>query len=205
MPTNLSRVSESTRDRILDAAADVMTRLGLAKATTKEIARAAGCSEALLYKHFREKEEIFLGVLKHRLPNLTATLAALPPQAGTGSVRERLIEVVDVAVRFYQGGLAIGSSMLGDPTLVRRHREWLLGRGVGPQLANRMLADYLRAEQQAGRLATGADADAAAALLLGASYQRAFLVRLMGEEVLTPPADAFARSVVDASLRGLDP
>ena len=205
MTTNLSRVSASTRDRILDAAADVMTRLGLAKATTKEIARAAGCSEALLYKHFREKEEIFLGVLKDRLPNLTATLAALPGQAGTGSVRDRLIEVVDLAVRFYGGGLAIGSSMLGDPTLVRRHREWLIGRGVGPQQANRMLADYLRAEQSAGRVAAATDADAVAALLLGASYQRAFLIRLMGEDVLTPPAAEFAQSVVDAALRGLEP
>jgi AcrR family transcriptional regulator len=198
-------VNESTRDRILDAAADVMSRLGLAKATTKEIARAAGCSEALLYKHFREKEEIFLGVLKHRLPSLTATLAALPDQAGTGSVRDRLVEVVDVGVRFYEGGLAIGSSMLGDPELVRRHREWMVSRGVGPQVANRMLADYLRAEQKAGRVATGVDADAVAALLLGASYQRAFLLRLMGEEQLSPPPAEFARSVVDAALRGLDP
>jgi AcrR family transcriptional regulator len=198
-------VNESTRDRILDAAADVMTRLGLAKATTKEIARAAGCSEALLYKHFREKEEIFLGVLKHRLPSLTTTLAALPDQAGTGSVRDRLVEVVDVGVRFYEGGLAIGSSMLGDPQLVRRHREWLVARGVGPQQANRMLADYLRAEQAAGRVAAGADADAVAAMLLGACYQRAFFVRLMGEQALTPSAAAFAPSVVDAALRGLDP
>jgi AcrR family transcriptional regulator len=198
-------VNESTRDRILDAAADVMTRLGLAKATTKEIARAAGCSEALLYKHFREKEEIFLGVLKNRLPNLTATLATLPGKAGTGSVRERLIEVVDLAVRFYEGGLAIGSSMLGDPELVRRHREWLVSHGVGPQMANRWLADYLRAEQKEGRVAGGVDADAAAALLLGASYQRAFLLRLMGEEPLSPPSAEFAGSVVDAALRGLDP
>jgi AcrR family transcriptional regulator len=198
-------VNESTRDRILDAAADVMTRLGLARATTKEIARAAGCSEALLYKHFREKEEIFLGVLKNRLPNLTAMLATLPGKAGTGSVRERLIEVVDLAVRFYEGGLAIGSSMLGDPELVRRHRDWLVSRGVGPQMANRWLADYLRAEQKEGRVAGGVDADAAAALLLGASYQRAFLLRLMGEEPLSPPPAEFAGSVVDAALRGLDP
>ena len=198
-------MNESTRDRILDAAADVMTRLGLAKATTKEIARAAGCSEALLYKHFREKEEIFLGVLKNRLPSLTATLAALPDQAGAGSVRERLIEVVDVAVRFYEGGLAIGSSMLGDPDLVRRYRDWMVSRGVGPQMANRMLADYLRAEQKAGRVADGVDADAAAALLLGASYQRAFLLRLMGEQPLRPASAEFASSVVDAALCGLEP
>ena len=95
--------------------------------------------------------------------------------------------------------------MLGDPELVRRHREWMLARGVGPQHANRMLADYLRAEQKAGRVAAGVDADAAAALLLGASYQRAFMLRLMGDEPLSPPPAEFARSVVDAALRGLDP
>ena len=198
-------MNESTRDRILDAAAEVMTRLGLARATTKEIARAAGCSEALLYKHFREKEEIFLGVLKDRLPNLTATLAALPDQAGTGSVRERLVEVVDLGVRFYEAGLSIGSSMLGDPELVRRHREWMVSRGVGPHVANQMLADYLRAEQKTGRVAAGVDADAAAALLLGASYQRAFLLRLMGAEPLSPPPAEFGPRVVDTALRGLDP
>ncbi len=118
-----------TRDRILDAAADVLTRLGLARTTTKEIARAAGCSEALLYKHFRDKEEIFLGVLKERLPQLASTLATLPARAGTGSVREHLVEVVELAVRFYDGGMAIGSSMLADPVLVGRQREWLRARG----------------------------------------------------------------------------
>jgi AcrR family transcriptional regulator len=203
VPTDLSR--PSTRDRILDAAADVMDRLGLARTTTKEIARAAGCSEALLYKHFRDKEEIFLGVLKERLPNLTATLAALPARAGTGEVRDRLIEVVELGVRFYRGGLAIGSSMLGDPTLVRRHREWLLARGVGPHKANEMLAAYLRAEQEEGRVAADADPDAAAALLLGACYQRAFFVRLVGEEEPRPPAAEFAHSVVTTMLRGLAP
>ena len=200
MPTDLSRAS--TRDRILDAAADVMTRLGLGRTTTKEIARAAGCSEALLYKHFRDKEEIFLGVLKERLPNLTATLAALPDRAGTGDVRDRLVEVVELAVRFYQGGLAIGSSMLGDPVLVARHREWLLAHGTGPHKANEMLADYLRAEQARGRVAADADPDAASALLLGACYQRAFLIRLVGEDPL--PA-GFALGVVNTVLRGLAP
>ena len=198
-------MATSTRDRILDAAADVMTRLGLARTTTKEIARACGCSEALLYKHFRDKEEIFLGVLKDRLPNLTQVLAELPAKAGTGTVRDHLVELVELGVRFYAGGLAIGSSMLGDPGLVERHREWLLARGIGPHRANEMLAAYLRAEQAAGRVAAGVDPDGAAALLLGACYQRAFFVRLVGEQAPRPPGPEFAQSVVNAALRGLEP
>ncbi|HEX4258089.1 MAG TPA: helix-turn-helix domain-containing protein, partial [Streptosporangiaceae bacterium] len=44
-----------TRDRILDAATHVMRTRGFARTTTKEIARAAGYSEATLYKHFQDK------------------------------------------------------------------------------------------------------------------------------------------------------
>src|SRR4051812_20326217 len=176
-----------------------MTRLGLARTTTKEIAWACGCSEALLYKHFRDKEEIFLGVLKDRLPNLTQVLAELPAKAGTGTVHDHLVELVELGVAFYAGGLAIGSSMLGDPGLVERHREWLLARGIGPHRANEMLAAYLRAEQAAGRVAADVDPDGAAALLLGACYQRAFFVRLVGEEAPRPPGPEFAQSVVNAA------
>jgi AcrR family transcriptional regulator len=66
-----------TRDRILDAAAHVMRTRGFARTTTKEIARAAGYSEATLYKHFLDKTDLFLAVLKERLPSLGSTLSAL--------------------------------------------------------------------------------------------------------------------------------
>ena len=50
----MSRTGSSTRDRMLDAAYTVMRTRGLARATTKEIAREAGFSEAALYKHFED-------------------------------------------------------------------------------------------------------------------------------------------------------
>lgn len=72
------------RVRILDAAHALMLSVGLAKATTKEIAKAAGCSEAALYKYFASKEELFISVLAERLPRLTPCCAASPPNpAGT--------------------------------------------------------------------------------------------------------------------------
>ena len=67
MTPALSNAPSTTRDRILDAAATVMREKGIAKATTKEIARAAGYSEALLYKHFADKQEIYMGVLRERV------------------------------------------------------------------------------------------------------------------------------------------
>lgn len=60
--------TKPARVRILDAAHELMLTVGLARATTKEIARAAGCSEAALYKYFDTKEELFVRVLAERLP-----------------------------------------------------------------------------------------------------------------------------------------
>jgi len=67
-----------TRDEryetILAAARTVFARHGYHRAGTAEIARAAGCSEPMLYKHFPSKQALFAAVLvdattqlKHRI------------------------------------------------------------------------------------------------------------------------------------------
>jgi AcrR family transcriptional regulator len=108
MPTSRSQPSRSTRERILDAAEERMRTIGLARATTKEIARVAGCSEAALYKHFSGKEEIFVHVLKERLPPLSPLLDELNAgRGGEGSpdaptVEQNLTEIARRAARFYE-------------------------------------------------------------------------------------------------------
>jgi AcrR family transcriptional regulator len=52
-----------TRERIIDAARAVMLNKGLVRATTKEIARAAGVSEGTIYNYFASKEDLFLCTL----------------------------------------------------------------------------------------------------------------------------------------------
>ncbi len=73
-----------TRDRILDAATHVMRTRGFARTTTKEIARAAGYSEATLYKHFQDKTDLFLAVLKERLPTVSWMLSPTASQTPAG-------------------------------------------------------------------------------------------------------------------------
>jgi AcrR family transcriptional regulator len=196
-------VPSDARDRILEAATEVMARRGLAGATTKEIARAAGCSEALLYKHFPDKEEIFFAVIRRFPSGFITYVAELPDHAGERTVAEQLTELVERAVPFYTAGMSVLSSLLTREDLAVKHRAWLAERDAGPHKANEALADYLRAEQERGRVAPDVDADGAAALLLGACYQRAFLDRIVGADVQPLPADGFAAAVVGAALRGL--
>src|SRR5579863_7723141 len=51
--------SEERRKGIVAAAVPLFARKGFAGTTTKEIAEAAGISEALLYKHFPSKKLLY--------------------------------------------------------------------------------------------------------------------------------------------------
>lgn len=196
----------NTRDRILDAAADVMRSRGLARATTKEIARAAGYSEAALYKHFRDKTEIFLAVLTERVPSTFGTvLAGLNGRAGQGSVQDTLQEVARAALSFYHDTFVMAASVFSEPQLLAAHRAAVHARGAGPHRVSDAVAAYLAAELTLGRLRAHTDPRAAAALLLGACFQHAFLARFADTPLEDEAADRSAAAFARTLFAGLAP
>ncbi|MFG1702210.1 TetR/AcrR family transcriptional regulator [Nonomuraea sp. M3C6] len=164
-----------TRDRIVDAAEQAIREFGIAGATTRRIARQAGCSEALLYKHFPGKEALFLAVLLERLPALGPALTRLRLSGGQGDVAANLKEFALAALEFYTRAAGIASGVLADPSLMTGFRAMLAETGSGPHLPILSLAEILRAEQRGGRLDAGLDAQAAASMLMGACFHRANL------------------------------
>src|SRR6185436_6737946 len=51
--------AENRKEAIIQAALPLFARKGFAETTTRELARAAGVSEPLLYKHFPSKEALY--------------------------------------------------------------------------------------------------------------------------------------------------
>ncbi|MFE9177086.1 TetR/AcrR family transcriptional regulator [Streptomyces sp. NPDC007126] len=194
--------AKPARERILDAAHELMLTVGLARATTKEIARVAGCSEAALYKHYASKEELFIRVLSERLPRLTPLLGGLAAEPGRAPVEDNLTEIARQAALFYEQSFPIAASLYAQPQLKRRHDDTMRELGTGPHLPIEGLDAYLRAEQAAGRVRSDADTFAAASLLLGACAQRAFAYEATPTGV-RPPVDAFARRLARTLLAGL--
>ncbi|WP_330329816.1 TetR/AcrR family transcriptional regulator [Streptomyces sp. NBC_00536] len=183
-----------TPQRLLDAAETLMRTTGLANATTKAIAREAGCSEAALYKHFANKEELFVRVLLERTPNAGALMAALTADPGERVVAERLADIAGHAARFYADTMPIAGSLFAEPALLSRHREGLREIGMGPHVVLDALVDCLRREREHGRIRADADPRAAASLLLGACFQRAFFLHFSGPASVQPVAE-FAPAV----------
>lgn len=190
-----------TRERILEAARDVILSKGLVRATTKEIARVAGVSEGTLYNYFASKEAIFLDALGQIPSDFISLVRALPARAGNEPVGTVLTQVGLVGLAFYDDAIRMGASIFADPELLARHRQLIAQRHAGPQRANELLADYLRAEQELGRISPTADVEAVAYLLLGAIYQRAYWRAFLGGDVEQgADADFIARLV--ATLEG---
>ncbi|MEO3768124.1 TetR/AcrR family transcriptional regulator [Streptomyces sp. B8F3] len=192
MPTSPSRPAP---ERIVDAAERLIRTAGFVHATTKEIAREAGCSEALLYKHFVNKEDIFLRVLFERLPRLGALLTELAEDPGGRDVEECLEAVAHKAADFYQEMLPMVGALLVEPGLLARFAEGLAAVGrKGPYEAGDALAAYLAQERERGRIRADADPRAAAVMLLGACFQRAFFVAFGGPAAVQP-VDDFAAAL----------
>jgi AcrR family transcriptional regulator len=198
----------TTRDAILDGALHVMQTRGLAHATTRQIAHAAGFSEATLYKLFTDKTELFLCVLAERLPRVSVVSGALADLVGKNTVAANLTAMVTEITRFYQASLPIAMSLFSDTDLLARHREAVRARSAGPEIIVSRVAGYLRGEQAAGRISAAVPADGAAASLVGACMHEAFLRCFSG---LAPGREddgdlaGFAQEVVAAAIAGLSP
>jgi AcrR family transcriptional regulator len=193
----------TTRDAILDAAQQVMHTLGLANTTTREIAAAAGLSEAALYKHFDDKTDLFLCVLRERLPDLSVVISDLPDRVGRRSVRANLEDLTRAVLAYYRGSAPFAASLFSRPELLARYQEHMRASGGGPHRAKDLLADYLRAEQRAGRVAQEVNPQVAAMLLIGVCLQRAFVGSFVGTTDSQEEDERFVKEVVRFVKRAL--
>ena len=178
---------------------------GLVRATTKEIARAAGLSEGTLYNHFANKEELFLCSLNELPSGFVSLIRGLRERAGTETVQSVLGQIARSALDFYAEAIPMGASFFADPELLARHRELLQQRGAGPQRANDAVAAYLRAEQGIGRVRGDADPDAVAYMLLGALYQYVYWRQFLGQPPHPQADDHFIDSLLHTLNRILAP
>ncbi len=191
-----------TRQHILEATERVLQSKGLARATTKEIAREARCAEGTLYKHFHDKEDIFLAVIQEHLPDFV--LKVSEEDAGKRSLNASLQEIALAAIRYYEQLIPLTVSLFADSELIERHRMWMQEQNTGPQRIYERVTAYIEAEQRLGRIADSLDAFSVASLLLGPCFQYAFLRYFTGAEPFRFSGAQFMVDIVTTLAKGLE-
>ena len=189
----------AAREALLDAAAAIMREHGIARTRTRNVAQRAGYSEATMYKHFADKTDLMLAVLRERSTAFTQLAETLADHSG--SLEEALTRIARAAIAFYVDAFPMLASIFADPGVLAAHKDALRARGLGPHHVNEAVAAYLRAEAEAGRIRADADVYAGAGLLVGSCMQHAFLGHMGWADQRSPKAAA--RSFAHAAIHGV--
>ncbi len=56
--------ADKRREQLLDCAMELFARQGYARATTAELAKAAGVTEPIIYRHFSSKRDLFIALIE---------------------------------------------------------------------------------------------------------------------------------------------
>jgi len=194
-----------TQQKLIDAADILLQENGLARATTRIIAKQAGVSEGLLYHHFKDKAELIHEVVFHRLRNLHEALDSLPLLVGHNTVEENLTRVMEIAYDAHYRITPIVCAVFSDYKLRIRIREIIREREIGPDRAINILAAYLAAEQKINRIAPVVAVPSAAKLLLASSFYGAMIDQFLGNDLDREQILRDIRETVHTVLTGLNP
>ena len=197
------RHKASTEERLVAAVETLMRSQGLARITTREIARAAKLAEGTLYNHFRDKDEIFIAVLKRNVAELSHVLQDLPLRVGQGTVLDNLRPVAETAIGFHWRVAPLICSLLADQKLLAGVRRMMQEGHFGPQRSAEALAAYIAAEQRLGRVSSRVNPPAVASLILGSSFYTAVFHHFWGKQEMKQELTAAMRQAIDALVAGL--
>src|ERR1700710_1820493 len=59
---------EDRRRQLIEVAIDLFSQRGFSGTTTREIAVAAGVTEAIIFRHFATKQDLYSAILDHTCP-----------------------------------------------------------------------------------------------------------------------------------------
>ncbi|MGY0061307.1 TetR/AcrR family transcriptional regulator [Streptomyces sp. LZ34] len=192
MPTGVAL--RDAREQLFGAAERVLLRDGPSALTSRAVTTEAGCAKGVLHRHFADFDAFLAELVLDRIARIDHQAAALRESAGTGAVADNLTRALTEL--FGSVAVAVVGLIISRDDLRARLRE---ARPTGiPVLteAAAMVASYLAAERDLGRIAADADVDTLAPTLIGAAHL------LFADRKGTPPEAGAVRKVVTTVLAG---
>ncbi|GAA3080399.1 TetR/AcrR family transcriptional regulator [Streptomyces olivoverticillatus] len=193
MPTGVAL--RDAREQLFNAAERVLLRDGPNALTSRAVTTEAGCAKGVLHRHFADFDAFLAELVLDRIARIDDQAAALCDSAGGGTVTGNLAgALTDV---FESVAVAIVGLVTSRDELRARLRQ-TTPTGI-PVLteATAMLASYLTAEQEVGRIAADADVSTLAPTLIGAGHL------LFADRKGAPPEAGDVHKVVAAVIEGV--
>jgi AcrR family transcriptional regulator len=201
--TNEEPENSDRRQQILEAALKVFSIKGFHKATNKDIAQAAGgISPGLIYWYFKDKEDLFLSIIRERaaifqLIEHPERLMELPPREGLALIGRTYLSIFKVP-----GNVAIVRILVAEVIRFPQIAEMFYKQAASRLLG--LLSQYLQHQVDLGRLRPHETAIAAR------SFLGMFVVNVVAREIMRDPSaiatpdEQLIATVLDIFLGGLE-
>jgi TetR/AcrR family transcriptional regulator len=158
--------SQDSRDEILKAAMQLFANRGFHETSMSEVAREARVSKALIFWHFKTKEELFVAVLNRLLEPYFIDFAE---EAAAMDERQQILKLVDSYLSFVRDNASsvrfFLAQMLHDQRLSESLNDQVLKLYSGYRA---MIVELIASAQQKGVCTRRSAPDSAAAFLLSA-------------------------------------
>jgi TetR/AcrR family transcriptional regulator len=197
------RMSAGDRRRqLLDAALEIFSRKGFGGTTTKEIAAAAGVTEAIIFRHFPSKQALYTAVLDSKTQSsghqewLAEIQARMDRKDDAGLLRTlaaKILETYRTDARFER--ILLFAALEGHEIGLAHHRRFAVP-------VFELLRDYIARRQREGAL-RAYDAGAVIAAIAGMAQNYAIYTEFFGFKLLRLDDAAVVEIFTDIMMRGI--
>jgi AcrR family transcriptional regulator len=179
------------RGQLFDAALRILLRDGPAALTSRTVTAEAGVAKGVLHRHFADFDAFLTDLALDRIALINRQAADLRAAAGTGTVTGNLAAALPAL--FDPAVLALIRLVIARDELRARLRAAAGSRIPLMSESTALVAGYLTAERDLGRIAAGADIGTLAPTLIGAAH-------LLFTDADGTPGPAAVTKVVDTVL-----
>ena len=193
MPTGVA--IRDPRGQLFEAAERVLLRDGPGGLTSRAVTTEAGVAKGVLHRHFADFDAFLAQLALDRVVRIGDQAAALRAMAGSGTVAGNLAAALPEL--FTPAVLALIRLVIARDELRAQLRAATGARIPLLSESTAMVAGYLAAERDLGRVPAGADISTLAPTLIGAAH-------LLFTDTDGTPEPAAVTRVVDAVLAAAD-
>ena len=192
------------RNQLLEAALEVFSRKGFEGTTTKEVAAAAGVTEAIIFRHFPSKQALYTAVLDHKAqsPEFQEWLTEIKGWMAQNDDVQVLRSIASVILKSYRADTRFERVLLF--AALEGHE---LGLAHNRQLVApiyELLRDYFARRQSEGAIA-GLAPGAIIAAIAGMTKNHAMMTQMFGYSTEEATDEEVVESFVHIMINGIRP
>lgn len=189
---------DKTKDKILNAAIDVMHLKGYSSATVREIAAKADVSEMTLFRKFSNKQELLNGIIEKY--SFTFSMKKIFTEKLTYDLAKDLDTVSKTYQTFMEKNKKIVLLAYKECNI---HDEISKGLTANRKLIKVYLVDYLSEMKKRGKISESIDSDLQVMNFLWMNLGYFSSQFISGKKVAAVPVDDFIESSVKVFAKGL--